>query len=130
MYTGDMIEISKSIIQKDTKYLVLKRASHSKSFPNTWDFAWGKDEPWETPEQSVIRETREETGYKIQPWKEIDTKRYTDKTYDLLFHYFTPNMVEWDIILSDAHSEFLWTTAEKIKHLDLHPSVKLFFWWK
>jgi len=34
-----MIEISKSIIQENNTFLLLKRASHSKSFPDMWDFA-------------------------------------------------------------------------------------------
>ena len=122
-----MIHISKSIIQKNGKYLLLKRASHSKSFPDTWDFAGGKHDPGETSEQAVTRETKEETCYDINPGNEIRTEEYHDKKHDLLFHYFIPKIISGNLKLSSDHSDFIWIPKENLKEFELHPSVKLFF---
>jgi len=122
-----VIEISKSVIQKNGKFLLLRRASHSKSYPNLWDFAGGKHEPGETPEQAVIRETKEETGYGIEPGIEIKTEEYHDEKHDLLFHYFAPKILSGELTLSSDHSDFKWLSKEEMKDFEPHPSVKLFF---
>jgi len=122
-----MIEISKSVIQKDGKFLLLKRALSSKSYPGMWDFAGGKHDPGETPEQAVIRETREETSYEIDPGKEIKKEEYHDEQHDLLFHYFVPTVLSGKLKLSYDHSEFKWVTKSEMENFELHPSVKLFF---
>ena len=122
-----MIEISKSVIQKNGKFLLLKRASHSKSYSDMWDFAGGKHDPGETPTQAVIRETKEETSFDIEPGNEIRTEEYHDEKHDLLFHYFTPKILSGDLTLSPDHSDFKWLSKEEMKDFELHPSVKLFF---
>lgn len=102
-----MIEISKAVIKKGNKYLVLKRVSYSKSFPNTWDFAGGKHDPGESPEEVVAREVEEETSYKIEPGKEIKKAEYHDEKYDLIFYYFVPEKITGDLKLSSEHTEFM-----------------------
>ncbi|MCD4694242.1 NUDIX domain-containing protein [bacterium] len=122
-----MIKISKAVIKKNNKYLVLKRAPHSKSFPGTWDFVGGKHDPEETPEASVVRETEEETSYKISPGEKIKKEEYHDEEYNLLFYYFIPEKIIGELKLSSDHTEFTWVSKEELEKLDLHPSVKLFF---
>ena len=122
-----MIEISKAVIQKNKKFFILKRASHSKSYPNLWDFAGGKHDYGETPEESVIRETKEETDFNINPGPETKTIHYQDKQFDLLFHYFVPGIISGKIKISNDHSEYKWATKKEIILLELHPSVKEYF---
>jgi len=107
-----MIEISKAVIQKNGKYLLLKRATIS--YPETWDFAGGKHDLDETPEQSVIREVKEETGFDITPGLEIKTVHYQDNQFDLLFHYFVPKTISGKLIISPDHSEYKWVTRKDI----------------
>ncbi|MBI4895872.1 MAG: NUDIX domain-containing protein [Candidatus Aenigmarchaeota archaeon] len=122
-----MIKISKAVIQKDNKFLLLKRSPNSHGYRNTWDFAGGRDEKGETPEQSVIRETKEETSYDIVPGHHVRKEEYHDKEFDLSFHYFIPIKVSGSLKLSKDHTEFLWVSRKDIKKLKLHPSVKMFF---
>ena len=122
-----MIEISKAVIQKNKKFLLLKRATHSKSYPNLWDFASGKHNSNETPEKSVTRETKEKTDFDINPGPEIKTVRYQDKYFDLLFHFFIPSITSCEIKISKDHSEYKCVTKEEINFLKLHPSVKEYF---
>jgi mutator protein MutT len=119
-----MIELSKAIIQKDGKYLLLKRASHSIHYPGLWDFAGGKLDPGETPKQAAIREIKEETNFDIEVDEELKQIEFKDVEHDLLFHYFIPTSIKGDLKLSSDHSEFKW--VEGIEGLEVHPSVKLF----
>ncbi len=122
-----MIEISKAIIKKDDKYLLIKRASHSKSFPGTWDFPGGKIDPGETPGQAVVRGTMEEISFKIEPEEELKIAEYHDDEYNLLFYYFIPEVISGELKLSSEHSDFMWVTEEGAKELELNPCVELFF---
>lgn len=122
-----LLEISKSVIKREGRYLVLKRAMESKSFPGLWDFAGGKHDPGETSSESVIRETKEETNYDIKPGREIKTEEYHDDQFDILFHFFEPQVIGGELELSHDHSEYKWLTPEEISDLDLHPAVKLYF---
>jgi len=121
-----MFKVSKSIIKKDEKFLLLKRAVNSKHFPNLWDFPGGKHEPGETSKESVIRETFEETSFNIKPENEIFKQEYHDEKFDILFHYFKPKIVSGELKLSDDHSEYAWFSKEEMKSLNLHPSVIIF----
>lgn len=120
-----MIEISKAVIQKNKKFLLLKRCTVS--YPDTWDFAGGKHDPSETPVQSVIRETKEETNLDIDPGPEIKKIHYQDEKFDLLFHYFEPKIVSGDFKISPDHSDYKWVTKNEIEFLKLHPSVSEYF---
>jgi len=122
-----MKEISKAVIEKDAKFLLLKRSPNSKTYPNSWDFVGGKLDLGETPKEAVIRETKEEISYDIAFGEEIREERYTSKERDLLFHYFIPQSFSGKIKLSKDHSMEGWFDKEEIKELELHPSVKLFF---
>lgn len=120
-------EISKAVIKKDGKYLLLKRAPHSKNFPKMWDFAGGKHNLGETSLESVVRETKEETNIDIKPGEEIKTEEYNNGKYELIFHYFIPSAMLGELKLSNDHSDFIWVSKEKLMNFKLHPSVKLFF---
>ncbi len=122
-----MIEVSKAVIQEDGKYLLLRRASHSASHPDLWDFPGGKHNAGESSRESVIREVKEETSFDIEPGEEIKKVSYQDDRYDLLFHYFAPSLVSGDLKLSPDHSEYKWVGVGDLGGLKLHPSIKLFF---
>ncbi len=118
-------KISKAVIEKDGKYLLLKRATSS--YPDTWDFTGGINDKNETSTEAVIRETKEETALDIEPGEEIKKAFYVDDNFELTFHYFIPESISGTLKLSNDHSEYIWKTKEELKELDLHPSVSKFF---
>lgn len=129
MATGSAptLHISKAVIRQDGKYLLLLRARHSAYYPSTWDFPGGKDDPGETPAQSVIRETMEETSLTIDPGKEVKMETYHDTAHTLIFHYYHPTVVSGTVALSEDHEQFNWFMEREIQALHLHPSVPIFF---
>ena len=55
------------IIEKDKKFLLLRRADWAPLFPGHWHCVTGKIERGECPRKAIIREAYEEVGLKIEP---------------------------------------------------------------
>lgn len=53
-----------------------------------WGFFGGGIENGETPEQAVIRETKEELDYDLSDWKFFDKFHHIDVDYDVLIYVF------------------------------------------
>lgn len=122
-----MLEISKAVIEKNGKFLLLKRGLNSKSFQGQWDFPGGKLNAGENPIQAIIREVREETSYEINPGDEVKKENYCCEKHNLLVHYFVPIAVFGELKLNSEHSDFAWVAKEKMKNFKVHPCIKLFF---
>jgi len=73
------------LFDKNGKLLIyLRDNKHDISFPNTWDLFGGIMEAGETPEQTLVRELKEEIG--------IELKNFTFfKTYDCITGDIKPN---------------------------------------
>ncbi|MBU0707371.1 NUDIX domain-containing protein [Patescibacteria group bacterium] len=121
-----MLEISKSLIIKDGKYLILKRAPTSKTFPGVWDFPGGKNNINEPPEGAVIRETLEETSLTVVPDKIVMQRSYKKGELDLHINYFTILSYSGELKLSPEHTDYKWVRKEELKEYDVSPVIKLF----
>ena len=122
-----MVEVAKVIIKKGGCILLIKRSAHVPHFQNLWDLPGGRLNPDETLKDAAIRETKEETNLDIEPGDELMIKEYRDNIRERRFHFFKARPLTSEIKLCDEHCEFAWIHPEKIKNLDLHPSVKLYF---
>ena len=119
-----MKELSKAILKKQDKILLLKRKPTSKNYRNSWDLPGGKLEPGETPDRALEREVEEETGYHVRPGNKTATRDHKDRDHHLRFHYYAPETPEGEPELSKDHTEAKWCTEEDLESLELHPSVK------
>lgn len=122
-----MINVTKSIIKKDEKYLLIKRSTSSKFFPEMWDFPGGKIELEENPVDSAIRETKEETSLNIEIGKEILEGNHNEK--GIIIHYIIFSILNYKgkVKLSKDHSEFGWFSKEQIKNCKKTPFVDKYF---
>ena len=59
-----MREVTAAIIRRNGKILICRRAEGSCA--HLWEFPGGRVEPGETPEQAVVREFAEETGFTVR----------------------------------------------------------------
>ena len=122
-----MIEITKSLIKKEDKILLIKRTPSSKFFPDLWDFPGGTTKEGEPSIKALIRETKEETSLDIIPGNKIADFNYIEHNTEIHFQIFEIKSFTGNITLSKDHTEFAWIKKENLKDYELAPVVKLFF---
>jgi len=72
-------KIALGIVIKEDKVLIIQRSKEEKGSNNTklsWVFPGGEIEKGESPEQAVVREVMEETGYEVSPLKIISERKH------------------------------------------------------
>ena len=116
------------IIKKDEKYLMMQQPE-TKHCALQWMPISGGIEQRETPEQAVIRETKEETGLEIEIIDNIATLPGDYKRKDVYF--FIANRKNGEINPRPEEikniKQFGWFTHEEILKLDLMGASKEFF---
>lgn len=119
------IKVAACFIRVKDKFLFLKRLP-TKPQGNTWGIPGGKFDPGETALQTVVRETREETGINM-PAKEIQYFgkyyiRYPDMDYE--FHMFEYQAANYpDVQFSPGeHANYKWMSLEEALKMPLIPA--------
>ena len=122
-----MINVAKTIIEESGKYLLIKRASGSKFFPEQWDFPGGKINANEQPLDSAIRETKEETSMSVIIEKMVLEGDHIENSKQIHYRIFLTSSHSGEIKLSEDHSEFAWLSREQIKEYQTTPFVRKYF---
>lgn len=114
-------------IEQDGKYLMLHRVKKEKDLnKDKWIGVGGHFEKGESPEECVLREVKEETGYTLTSYRfrGLITFQYQgDCEYMCLYTAdgFTGDPVECD------EGTLEWVEIDKIEELDLWEGDKIFF---
>jgi len=114
-----MKEASASIIIKDKKILLIKRSSKERVFPGCWASSGGKVDEGETPEQTAIRETKEEVGLEFEPKELIKTGPYTVGTNEMILYRFYGNWSGDIKIQEDEADDWGWFSYGEAINLEL-----------
>ena len=124
------------IIVKDDKVLLLKRTEDKKFLPGFFDLPGGKVEPGEDPNDTIVREVKEETNFDVKIVRPYNVWHSTNEVNGVLEHNieidFVLDMVnDCEIKLSeDEHSEFRWVSKDEIPKKiseQLRATVEKFF---
>jgi 8-oxo-dGTP pyrophosphatase MutT (NUDIX family) len=122
------------IIVKDGKYLIAKRASYEKAFPNKWTVPGGKLDPedylarpkdtsvhWYNVIEDVLkREIKEEVGLSITNIGYITSMVYIrDDDIPCLIISLFCEPLDNEIKLCRALTEYKWVTLDEAKNYDL-----------
>ena len=96
-------------------FLILKR-SKTKIYEHLWQGVAGKIEKGETASQTAIRELKEETG--LVPYRMFvadHVSSFYESNFDQvsIVPVFGIEVKSVDVILSEEHCKFKWTTFEK-----------------
>ncbi|ALD72305.1 NUDIX hydrolase [Streptococcus gordonii] len=111
--------ISHSLIEKDGKYLLIKRSKikrgHPNVYPSYWDIPGGSVEENELPREAALREAMEEVNQKIRIDKIIHEDSQFDASKGTVFTrlvYAGRIMEQRDIILDpEEHTDFVWISS-------------------
>lgn len=103
------------IIDNDKKILLVKRPSDKKLFPNAWSFPGGKREEWETLDETVVREVKEETWLDLVSFEKYSFTEYiSEKTHSINHLYI--GKAEWILIPETEAKRYLY---DEIKWLEI-----------
>ncbi len=113
-----------AIIKKGDKFLIIKRSSSEKIFPDKWEFPSGKVGFGEHPIETLKRETKEETNLDVEVIKLVNFKSYIFDTKDHKRHniqlMFLCNALNEDVKLNPKeHDNHAWVTREEMKNYDI-----------
>lgn len=109
-----------AVIIKDRRVLLIKRWKDSKLEPWLWFVPWGRGEDNETPEETAVRECKEELNIEFTPWKII--QNIEDYWYDV---YKIMWSCSWNIILQEDEIDgYGWFTYEEAIKLDVAFDMK------
>ena len=113
--------IAHTLIEKDGKYLLIKRSKIKRGLPNVypsyWDIPGGSVEENELPSEAALREAIEEVNQKLRINKIIHEDSQFDASKDTVFTrlvYAGEILEERDFILDpEEHTDFKWISSLK-----------------
>ena len=113
--------IAHTLIEKDGKYLLIKRSKIKRGLPNVypsyWDIPGGSVEENELPREAALREAMEEVNQKLRINKIIHEDGQFDASKDTVFTrlvYAGEILEERDFILDpEEHTDFKWISSLK-----------------
>lgn len=113
--------IAHTLIEKDGKYLLIKRSKIKRGLPNVypsyWDIPGGSVEENELPRGAALREAIEEVNQKLRINKIIHEDSQFDASKDTVFTrlvYAGEILEERDFILDpEEHTDFKWISSLK-----------------
>ena len=113
--------IAHTLIEKDGKYLLIKRSKIKRGLPNVypsyWDIPGGSVEENELPREATLREAMEEVNQKLRINKIIHEDSQFDASKDTVFTrlvYAGEILEERDFILDpEEHTDFKWISSLK-----------------
>lgn len=111
-----------ALVDADGRVLVGQRPE-GKALAGLWEFPGGKMEPGERPEDTLIRELREELGITV---KEACLAPLTFASFAYeTFHLLMPLWIcrRWEGTVQPLeHSALKWVRAGKLRELDMPPA--------
>lgn len=111
--------IAHTLIEKDGKYLLIKRSKIKRGLPNVypsyWDIPGGSVEENELPREAALREAMEEVNQKIRIDKIIHEDSQFDTSKNTVFTrlvYEAKIIEQRDILLDpEEHTDFIWLSS-------------------
>ena len=111
--------IAHTLIEKDGKYLLIKRSKIKRGLPNVypcyWDIPGGSVEENELPREAALREAMEEVNQKIRIDKIIHEDSQFDSSKNAVFTrlvYEARTIEQRDILLDpEEHTDFTWLSS-------------------
>lgn len=114
------LQVVAALLEQGGRFLICQRPSH-KAQGDLWEFAGGKIEPGETPQQALERECREELAVEIQAdelFMEV-VHEYDDRIVQLLVLRAVLKSGEPTAL---EHQAMAWVTPQQMMEYDFCPA--------
>ncbi|MHC1775019.1 MAG: (deoxy)nucleoside triphosphate pyrophosphohydrolase [Lentimicrobium sp.] len=115
-----MIDVTCAIIIKGNRILVTQR-SEIMNLPLKWEFPGGKVEKYETEENCLRREIKEELNIEIGECLRLDSKIHEYENFTIKLVPFISEYLSGELLLSE-HKAFKWLLPEELTTLDWAPA--------
>jgi 8-oxo-dGTP diphosphatase len=113
----------KGVILNEGKVLIVKRANDDEIGGGTWECVGEKIEFGEDLEEALIREIEEEVGLIVSVNKILFATTFkTDPTRQVVILTYLCRSENKNIVLSNEHTEYQWSTKDQLKML-LAPDI-------
>ena len=112
------------IVYTDGKFLVGRRLPGGQ-MGGRWEFPGGKVEPGETPEQTIVREFREEFALAAEPGECITTVNFENNAGPVVLYAFRVFLALDEKVTLSEHTDLAWETIDAVEALDLVDSDRL-----
>ncbi|MBD5225025.1 MAG: (deoxy)nucleoside triphosphate pyrophosphohydrolase [Bacteroidales bacterium] len=114
------IEVAAAIIEHNGTFFITQRAEGE--FAGMWEFPGGKTEPEESPEQTIVREIREELSTGISVDRYVTTVEYDYPAFHLRMHCFLCSLPDDEHPRLNVHSAARWVTPDEASALNFLPA--------
>ena len=96
-----------------------------RSLEGYWEFPGGKVEEYETHEQTIVREIKEELLSDIEPIKYIGESNYDytnlDKPFSITMYAYECKLIKGELRLTE-HTEKKWVSESELTNLTFAPA--------
>lgn len=118
-----VVKVAAAVICAETKgrHSIFATCRGYGEYKGMWEFPGGKTEPGETPEQTLLREIREELDIGILVGEHVCTVEYDYPRFRLYMDCFFAEIKEGEPVLKE-HSAAKWLTKENIETVDWLPA--------
>ena len=105
------------------KFLLVKRSSLRKRFPNEWEFPSGflEDEP---EQEGALRELKEETGMVGEVLRTGDPFQVKTEMYHFRIHPVLIDVEYGEIDLTEEHEDYEWIEIGEVGKYNTVPQLK------
>ena len=109
-----------AFVEKDEKFLILKRSPEKDFVPNAWEVITGRLEEEENPVKGILREISEETGLEAKVIMPIDTGFFYrgGKEFPMVFISYYCKYLNGEVKTSWEHVQHQWVSIDEALEME------------
>lgn len=116
-----MINVVAGILINDKDEILIAKRKEDKSMGGYWEFPGGKIEDEELPQESLIRELKEEMNIVIKVKEYFGENIYDYGDFKIRLIAYICEIIDGEISLTD-HSEIKWVRREELNNYKIAPA--------